>query len=156
MKSFSFRLQTLLTVRELYEEEAERRFSEALRDFTLAVEKLDGLKNDLAGSYGELAAERERRMDLNIQMLYENYIRSLREQIDRQIKVVEESEAAMEERRAELLERMKDRKTIERLRVRDLDRYLQDLRRFEQSIIDDLATLRSDNFDLEKFRGAAI
>ena len=52
------------------------------------------------------------------------------------------AEEEVESQRLVLMDRVKDRKTIEELRLRDFDQYLLELRRFEQSVIDDLATLR--------------
>ncbi len=156
MKRFAFRLETLLRIRGLYEEEAERRFREALRRLALAVDRLEELRNELAAIVGELLDLRRRGTGLQIQMLFQNYIVSLRRRIDVQLAAVRTAEIAVERRREELLERMKERKTMDQLKVRDYDRYLVELRRFEQKVVDDLATLRGGGFDLESFQGAAL
>ena len=156
MKKYSFRLQTLLSVRELFEEEAERHFGMAMRDLTLAVEELEGLRNELARAVSELGSQPQEEYSINVRMLYDNYFKGMRGRIDKQIGIVRAAEAVVEERRAELLERMKDRKTIEKLRVRDYDQFLLELRRHEQSIIDDLATLRSGLRNLTAVKGTAL
>ena len=142
MKKFSFRLQTLLRVREIHEEEAERLFRLALRALTVAVEELDALAAEARRINEDLAERRRERLDIEIQQLYDRYITRLRERIKQQIGAVRLAEREVESARLELMERMKDRKTIEELRLRDFDHYLLELRRFEQSVIDDLATLR--------------
>ena len=142
MKKYSFRLQTLLRVREIHEEEAERFFRLALRALTVAVEELDSLAAEARRINEDLAERRRERLDVEIQQLYDRYIMRLRERIKDQIAAVRLAEQEVESRRLELMERVKDRKTIEELRLRDFDQYLLELRRFEQSVIDDLATLR--------------
>ena len=142
MKKYSFRLQTLLRVREIHEEEAERLFRIAIRELTVAVEELDALAAEARRVNEDLAERRRERLDIEIQRLYDRYIIRLRERIRDQIAAVERAEQAVERERLALMERIKDRKTIEELRMRDFDHYLMELRRFEQSVIDDLATLK--------------
>ncbi|HUX08836.1 MAG TPA: flagellar export protein FliJ [Acidobacteriota bacterium] len=142
MKKYSFRLQTLMRVRQIFEDEAERLFRIALQQLTIAVEKLDDLRAELVKLNKDLAALRKRCIDVAIQLLYDRYIVRLRERTEEQAKIVAAAEDELERRREELIARIKDRKTVEELRLRDYDRYLQELRRFEQSVIDDIATLR--------------
>lgn len=142
MKKYSFRLQTLMRVRQVFEDEAERLFRIAVQQLTIAVEKLDDLKAELVKLNKDLAALRKRGIDVAIQLLYDRYIARLREKTAEQVEIVAAAEVELEERREELLARVKDRKTIEELRLRDYDRYLQELRRYEQSVIDEIATLR--------------
>jgi flagellar FliJ protein len=156
LRNFSFRLQTVLNVRELYEEEAERNFREAILNLALAVEALKKLRDDLAHSIEELGKVREQDVNVNIQVLYDDYFRSLRWRIDKQILAVRNAEELVEERRFELQERMKERKTIEQLRIRNYESFLQELRRFEQGVIDDLSVLRSKNPHILGLNGIAI
>jgi len=156
LKSFSFRFQTLLNVRELYEEVAERRFSEAVGELAAAVDALGRFRNEARSAIRALAEQRETDMNINIQLLYDNYIRGMRYRIDNQIRIVETARTHVEERREELMEKMKDRKTIESLQIKDYDRFLLEMRRYEQGVIDDLAILRSGRFDPEELTGAAM
>ena len=156
MKRFAFRLETLLRIRGLYQEEAERRFREALMRLALGVDRLEELRAELAATVGELLDLRLRGTVLQIQMLFQDYIVSLRRRIDVQLAAVRAAEIEVERRREELMERMKERKTMDQLKVRDYDRYLVELRRYEQKVVDDLATLRGGVFDLESFQGAAL
>lgn len=142
MKKYSFRLQTLMRVRQVFEDEAERLFRIAVQQLTIAVEKLDDLKAELVKLNKDLADLRKRGINVAIQLLYDRYIARLREKTAEQVEIVAAAEVELEERREELLARIKDRKTIEELRLRDYDRYLQELRRYEQSVIDEIATLR--------------
>ncbi len=142
MKKYSFRLQTLVRVRQIFEDEAERLFRIAVQQLTIAVEKLDDLRAELVKLNKDLATLRKRGIDVAIQLLYDRYIARLREKTVEQVEIVAAAEVELEERREELLARVKDRKTIEELRLRDYDRYLQELRRYEQSVIDEIATLR--------------
>ena len=143
MKKYSFKLQTLLRIREIHEEEAERNFRLAVQELTLAVERLDKLKGEYARLREDLASLQRRGIDVSVQLIYDQYFLRLRQRVSDQLEAVNSAEEEVELRREELIERMKDRKTIEKLRMRDFDRYLAELRRFEQVVIDDLATLHS-------------
>jgi len=143
VKKYSFKLQTLLRIREIHEEEAERNFRLAVQELTLAVERLDKLKGEYARLREDLASLQRRGIDVSVQLIYDQYFLRLRQRVSDQLEAVNSAEEEVELRREELIERMKDRKTIEKLRMRDFDRYLAELRRFEQVVIDDLATLHS-------------
>jgi flagellar FliJ protein len=143
MKKYSFKLRTLLRVREILADDAERRFRIAIQQLTAAVELLEELREELVRLNHDLATLRKRAINISIQLLYDHYFTRLRERINDQIETVRAAEEEVERRREELIEKIKDRKTMEELRIRDYDRYLRELRRWEQSLIDEIAVLRS-------------
>ena len=142
MKKYKYRFQSLLRIRELQEEMAVREFREAVRLYAEAVEALDGLRGEKTGLLDEMLHQRSSGTDLKIQQLYLDYLKALDGRIDDQRAEVDRCNQTVEERREELIESMRERKTLESLHVKDHERYLVDLRRWEQSILDELALLR--------------
>jgi flagellar export protein FliJ len=155
VKKYSFKLRTLLRVREIFADEAERRFRIAVQLLTAAVELLEDLRLELERLNRDLASLRNLSIDISIQLLYDRYFTRLRERIADQIEAVRLAEEEVELRRAELLEKIKDRKTMEELQMRDYERYLQELRHWEQSVIDDIATLRGGREAEAALKGAS-
>lgn len=143
MKKYQFRLQKLLEIKGIFEDEAERIFRDAIRELTARVEELDELRSQMRRLLKDLTDLRKLGIDIAIQMLYERYSRRLRNKTGRQIKEVSRAEELVELRREKLIEAIRNRKTLENLKIKDYEHYLQDLRRFEQSVIDDLSILRS-------------
>jgi flagellar FliJ protein len=145
MKKYSFRFRTLLNIRSLQQEEAERNFREAIIYLGECIERLDELRDELAALLEEMAEHRKTGLHINYQLLYLDYIKVLFRRIDEQKLAVAEAEKKVEERREELIEAVKRKKMIEKLDMKEYDAYLLELRRWEQSIIDDLSILRHSN-----------
>jgi len=145
MKKYAFKLETLLKVRNLREEEAEREFREALIAFQQALEELDGYRKQLEEALQDCAMQQRDGFDIRIQQLYVTYFKRLKQEISDQTEVVNTAETEMEKRREMLLEAMKDRKVVDKLRARDYEAYSEELKRWEQKIIDDLAVLRHNS-----------
>jgi len=138
MARFRFRLQSVLNLREKLENQKELEYAEALRilaeerakEQALAAEK-DGcvahVKRIVSGeSEAGVTVSSSLRMDLHEIARYNGYIEILKERIIAQKKVVAEAEAMTEVRRLALVEAMRDRKTIEKLRENALDEYIQE------------------------------
>lgn len=142
MKKYKYRFQSLLRIRELQEEMAVREFRDAVRLYAEAVEALDGLRGEKVGLLDEMLQQRSAGTDLKIQQLFLDYLKALDGRITNQQAEVHQRNETVEERREELVESMRERKTLESLHVKDYERHLVELRRWEQSIVDELSLLR--------------
>jgi flagellar FliJ protein len=145
MKKYSFKFESLLNIRNLQEEEAERAFREAAMRYEEELGTLNSIKEDFRRTLEDLANQRQAGFDARIQSLYDVYFKHLKNRIASQTKIVDKAEKAMEERREELVEAMKERKVVEKLKVRDYEKYAEELKRWEQAIVDDLAVLRHNS-----------
>ena len=152
MKKYEYRFESLLNIRGIQEEEAERNFREAVRIYAECVQRLDKLRMEMASLLEELGEQRKASADLRIQRLFTDYIKHLNGRIDTETKIVEEANEKVEERRQELVEAIQERKMIENMRTKDYNRYLVELRRWEQNILDDLTILRFGNENAESTR----
>lgn len=142
MKKYSFKFESLLNVRNIQEEEAERNFQEAVIIYETELQTLEDVKDEFARTLDDLAAQRQTTIDPRIQNLYDIYFTHLKNRISAQTEVVKKADAQMEERREELMEAMKELKVVEKLKIRDFEKYSEELKRWEQAIIDDLTILR--------------
>ena len=145
MKRYSYRFESLLNIRGIQEEEAERNFREAVLILTQCIERLEALRAEMKSLLEEIAEQRKSGTEIIVQQLFLDYIKYLNGRIDQHQKLVEEAEEQVEIRRLELVEAIKERKVLESLRIKDLQRYLLELRRWEQKVLDDLSTLRHGN-----------
>lgn len=145
MKKFAYRFKSLLNIRGIQEEQAEREFREALKKYSEEVEKLDNLRNEAHNLLEEMTEQRKANTDMRIQVLFQDYLRHLWSRIETQKEEIKKAETEMEIRREELIESIKERKMLENLQIKDMDKYLKELNRWEQGIIDDLSTLRFGN-----------
>lgn len=154
MKKYEFRFKNILHVRELLEEQAEREFREAVIAYNTQLDRLEGLRAEAERLIGELYERRRGRIDVGVEMVYATYFTNLRERTEAQLLAVRAAEEEMELKRAALIEAMKERKVMEKLRLRDYDAWLLELKRWEQSMIDDLSTLRFGNAQAAELRPA--
>lgn len=154
MKKYEFRFKNILHVRELLEEQAEREFRDAVLAYNAELEKLENLRAEAERLIAELFERRRGRIDVGVEMVFATYFTNLRERTEAQVVAVHEAEQFMEQKRAELIEAMKERKVMEKLRLRDYDAWLLELKRWEQAMIDDLSTLRHGNAQVAELRPA--
>ena len=150
MKKFAYRFQNILNIRELQEEEAARNFRMALQDLTECIQQLDDFRMEYRSLVDELSRDKSKVIDINMRLMYNNYLKVLDKKIEEQFYLVQEKEKVVEEKREELQEAVKERKILENLRVKDLEEYMLELRRWEQEIIDDLTIQRSGHGRKEK------
>lgn len=150
MKKFAYRFQNILNIRGLQEEEAARNFRIALQELTDCIQMLDDFRLEYRSLVDELSHNVEKIVNINMRLLYTNYLKVLDKKITAQFFQVQEKEKIVEKKRELLLEAVKEKKILEKLRVKDLEKYMLELRRWEQEIIDDLAIQRSGHGRQEK------
>ena len=143
MKKFAYRFQNILNIRELQEEEAARNFRISLQELAESIQQLDDFRMEYRSLVDELSQDQSKIIDINMRLMYNNYLKVLDKKIEEQFFLVQEKEKVVEEKRDELQEAVKERKILENLRTKDLENYMLELRRWEQEIIDDLTIQRS-------------
>ncbi len=77
------------------------------------------------------------------QLRHQNlYKEKLEEEIQRQDKLIDTISLKFEEARLELIEAQKNRKVMEKLKEKDMEEYIADLRYVEQKELDEMAILK--------------
>lgn len=142
MKTFVFRAQAALDLRQREEDEAKRvllsaesRERLALEAWMRATAEMDEAlrrARDVEGESGDIAPR----------LWHRNWIAAQRQVIDRCAVELERRRAEVAGATARTIEATRRRKSLERLRQKALARWQEEGRREEQKLIDELATVR--------------
>lgn len=141
LKTFVFRWQRMLRLSEGFESDRRNALAAALAELARAEDTRDR-------AIEELGKQRTKRFELlsagtDITVIRNNYQRevALNLRIEAQGDVIAEHEKTVEKRREELTERMRERKTYGKLRERAFDQHNIEMKREENRITDDVATI---------------
>ena len=73
---------------------------------------------------------------------HNQYIEKLKQMIKAQEEVIVRAEALVEEKRAELVEAMRDKKAMETLKENDFEEFLEEEKKAEQKVVDEIVSYR--------------
>jgi len=140
MKTFRFKLQTLLDQRRRREDVLQVELAEIIREEAKELNRLAELESRRA----ELQARRAKleRRNAAVELQMDEYAQALRDDIKVQHLTVDAVRERLEAKRAEVLEAMKARKVIEALRDKQQRDYILAIARAEQSMLDEMASLK--------------
>lgn len=131
---YEFKLQKLLDLREEKEEESKRLFRESMKALNEEKEKLNIIKEDIKKYSGIKTDE-----DLIYQKIKRNYIKALeigKKEEEKQVKIKEKE---LYFRREDLIVKQKERKTVEKLKEKDKEKFFKELDRIESINNDEFA-----------------
>lgn len=134
MDNYKFKLQKLLELREEKEEESKRLFKEEMNALKIEKENLTKINNDIKKYSGIQKDE-----DLIYQKIKRNYLTALelgKKEGERLVKIKEKE---VEFRRLDLIESTKEKKTVEKLKEKDRERFMEELNRVERNNNDEFA-----------------
>lgn len=139
MKAFEFRLQTKLDITGRQEDIARVEVAEKQKAYQCALDKLESLIQYMEDLHRMLRQKNRSSLSVQEVIAVKEYQGVLKERISDQKKVVKQAESELEEAQQVLLEIMKERKTLDRLREREYFEYLCEVMRQEQNQIDEVA-----------------
>lgn len=143
MARFTFRLQSVLNLREKVEDQKELEYARALQKVAEEEAKERTLVERKALKTEELTELVSKEgIDPYEVSRYNDFIEVLKERIVEQRKAVATAKAAAEAKRLELVEAMRERKTIERLRENAFEEYLEEEKHLEQKQVDDVVSYK--------------
>ncbi len=131
---YEFKLQKLLDLREEKEEESKRLFRESMKALNKEKEKLNIIKEDIKKYSGIKTDE-----DLIYQKIKRNYLKALeigKKEAEKQVKIKEKE---LYFRREDLIGKQKERKTVEKLKEKDKEKFFKELDRIESINNDEFA-----------------
>ena len=131
---YEFKLQKLLDLREEKEEESKRLFRESMKALNKEKEKLNIIKEDIK-KYSGIKTEE----DLIYQKIKRNYLKALeigKKEAEKQVKIKEKE---LYFRREDLIGKQKERKTVEKLKEKDKEKFFKELDRIESINNDEFA-----------------
>lgn len=142
MAKFVFKLQSFLNIKEKIEEQKRTEYGKAvsnLENEKLALQKIFENKNKTITSMQES-------INLNVNSItlknFNDYLIFLDKEAIRQKKVIEEEKVKVEQARLELVEAIKQKKTIETLKEKHKEEYLKEELKKEQQIIDEIVSFK--------------
>lgn len=140
--AYHYKLETLLSVRRNFEEQAQQKLAHEL--FVLANHKkyLAELKEQRLALFATLEEKKQQTMSAAMFSFYTEAIHLKNRQIAFQHNAVLAQQEMIESVRADLVQKVKDRKVVERLKEKDFVVWRQEMLRKEQVESDEQAVMR--------------
>ncbi len=142
MKPFVFRLQTALDIKIHQEERAKEELHKATVLYENSLQLLQYTKQHLFNLQGELREMQKKTLDVDEVMRCQQFIPVLDRQIEMQQLEVAAKKSELEKVRAQLVELMRERKVLEKIKSRHYQEHLKLALLEEQKLIDEMATNR--------------
>ncbi|MCL2620099.1 MAG: flagellar export protein FliJ [Defluviitaleaceae bacterium] len=142
MAKFNFRLASVLSVREKVEDLKKNEFGKAimiLEQEKARLAQLEQTRMDCIESFREGLHNGVSPHDVKQHNLFLDRMKKL---IQQQYVVIHLAEIQVEEKRAELVEAMKDRKALDVLKENDYEEFLNEEKQAEQKVIDEIVSYR--------------
>ena len=137
-----FKMEGVLRHRKHLEEEAQAAFATSLRQWTQARRALEELLRKRKQYRRELKLKIQGQATADELILYHRYLDRLGKEIESQISIVEDMAIAKEEKRAQLVTALRDRKVLEKLKEQHQDAAARLRRAQEQKLINEAAVNR--------------
>ena len=142
MARFSYKMQNILNIKYKMEEQVKAEFAQANYKYTLEVEKLNMYVSKKYTLEEELRELYSSKLDLQRIRLTIASIDKMKDLIAAQIIEVNKANEVVEQVRAKLSEAMVERKTHEKLKEREFEKFLEELKKEDDKIIDELISFR--------------
>jgi len=142
MAKFIFRFKSYLSVKEKIEEQKKIAYGKALRRLEEEKQKkreMQRARTEAIRSFKEKVQTKIRPADFQ---LHNNFLAYIKEAIAKQEIVIKKAEAEAEEKRLELVEAMKARKTLEKLKERDYEEYVFGEKKLEEKVTDGVVSFK--------------
>lgn len=140
MKPFVFKLQTALNLKLKEEEQVKEELRCLMDRHRAALNVLAALEGQLGQLEDRLRQFQESTVDVEEIQRCLGYLPVMRDKILRQKEVIRQIEAEIDQTRQALVEIMRRRKVLEKLKERHFTQYQLEANREEQKIIDEMAT----------------
>jgi flagellar protein FliJ len=142
MKNFHFRLEKVLDLRKMTEEQAQKRMADAHTARALQEQKRDAAETALLTEERRLRSERTGKFKAGEALIGHRIGQQLRVQLHQQNEKLAHAEEVVGDRRRELAEASRQKKMLETLREKRLEDYVVEGIRLEQAVMDDEAGQR--------------
>ena len=139
---YTFNLQTVLDHRQFIEDNLKKELAESKQQVVVARQQLDALKGKEMETAAALKWEQEQGLSSDQVIAYHHYLRRLAGHIVRQKEIVKECVALESAKQGELVEAVKKRQILEKLKEQGLERYNRAMLKKEMKLIDELAVNR--------------
>lgn len=149
MAKFKFRLQNYLNIKEKLEDQKRNEYGQAVSVLDRENQKKSAIQQEKADNIEEFRSRVGSKIDPVSFQGYNLYIGVLERKETEQKKIVLEAEREVEKKRLELVEKMRDRKTIETLKEKDYENYINEEKLAEQKQVDEIVSYKFGKERLE-------
>ena len=139
---FQFKFRAVLDYRRLQEDTCQQNFAASRLEWLTQQQRLEMLYALWKKYMQEWRSMQQGTVSVWALELYQRYMLTLRDEIEKQALVVRQCLDAMEQRREELLTAAKDKKIMEKLQEYHAARYKKEQRLKETKVLDDVAGQR--------------
>lgn len=136
---YKFSLETVLNHRKQREEALQKEFSILQKELFIERERLEMLEEIRRRNLEELQRKQRGGTSASGVMLYDNYIKQISKDLEKQTDKITEVEGNLHQKRGELIEAMKRRKTLDRLKEKEWEAYRKEFERKEQIFMSEIA-----------------
>lgn len=138
MKKFTFRLETLLKVRIMQEEEAQIKLSQATQSYLIEKEKEDTLLLAQENTINEFRIKQYEVLTVETLKNYHFFLDKIKEELFLQLKRTQAAAEYRMECLKELEDAVKNRKLVEKLKEKQWLEYQEQALREEQILLDEI------------------
>ena len=139
---FIFKLQSVLEYRKNIEEKIHNEFSEKKRELDTQRLIMKSLINERNNLIAELRNMKDKPLPADDYAVHFSYVKQVRENEKKQKIVIHQVKEQVESKRKELLEAVKKRKMMEKLKQKHSEEYDSSLRDLEQKASDEMSVLK--------------
>ncbi len=139
---YQFKLQAMLNHRRHQEEVCQKALAEAQRELSVAQKKLKGLKKQKRENIQLLHVRQQERHNAADVLIFTNYIDQLSRDIETQKQQLQHVAHKVARNRERLIEAMKKRKTLEKLKEKGWLVYQRKMMQAERKFNDEVAATR--------------
>ncbi|MDR1689577.1 MAG: flagellar export protein FliJ [Clostridiales bacterium] len=145
MAKFVFRFKSYLSVKEKVEDQKKIAYGKALKQLEEEKRKKREMINERENAINSFKEKLQKRISAADTQMHNNFLAYIKEAISKQEKVIKAAENEAEKKRLELVEAMKERKTLEKLKERDYEEYVIESKKEEEKITDGVVSYKYSN-----------
>lgn len=145
MSKFIFRFGSFLTIKEKIEDQKKLAYGKALKQLELEKSKKQKMLEDRENAIRSFKEKIGDKINPSDFQMHNNFLAYIKESITKQEKVIKTAEINAENKRQELVEAMKEKKTLERLKERDYEEYMIQSKKDEEKITDEVVSYKYSN-----------
>lgn len=142
MSNWNFRFQTILNLKALQEENLEKELKNLFFQKEQLIRQINSIQEILLKNEQATLLKLTQGLRPSELQVYDQYNMALKSQINEINAQVDQIEEKIDAVRQKLVEKMKERKMFDRLKEKDLEAFLKELKHKEQVQFDELATVR--------------
>ena len=136
---YNFKLQTVLDHRQFIEDNLKKEFADIRQQAVAARQELETMKRKEMNTAAALKQEQAAGLSSAQVVAYHAYLNRLADRMERQALRIHEIEEKESQKQDELLDAMKKRQILEKLKDQGLDRYHATMSQKEMKFIDEIA-----------------